>query len=123
MRHRLLATAALTTAGVVALAGPASAHDCIRVSAGLRGMVQSAEHSGKWAFVDLNTDLVGFIGPEAAACVLSRYSGPMQFTIGNGVANDGVLAPKAPAKVLSDGRGIDHIDDLLGPALAACGVE
>ncbi len=150
MKHRLAAIAAVM-AGMLTVSGTAVAFDCIRVSASSTGMQQSANQSGKWFYVDMSASGGGvaevldffnqfyfhFTQPPTTsqlACIQAAYntSGePMQFTLGTGVAGGdtngpGVLAHNNPTGALSNGTGIDHLDQTVLPALkteaANCGV-
>jgi hypothetical protein len=121
-------------------ASSAYAFDCIRVSASHQGSVQSANHSGRWLLLDLSTtaaatQTLATIGVRATsaqvACFTAAYaqSGqPLTFTLGLGVAGkNGVLAHNNPnTRVLSDGHGVDRIEDspisaAVDAAAASCG--
>jgi hypothetical protein len=119
------------------LAGSAFAFDCIRVSSSLQGLQQSTT-SGKWTLFNLSSP-AGVAATLAAnglpsdtgtaTCIYASYatSGqPQYFAIGTGVAGGdtngpGVLAHNNPnSNVLSNGKGIDHLDDSpIFPALAS----
>jgi hypothetical protein len=127
LKHRTAAFAALLVAALV-FAGSAMAFDCIRVSSSLQGLQQSTK-SGKWLLFDFSSaaataqtlDEVGLPSdPTTAACVYTSYAGSHQspyFALGTGVAGgdtngSGVLAHNNPNdNVLSNGKGIDHLDD------------
>jgi hypothetical protein len=112
----------------LSLAGSAFAFDCIRVSSSLHGLQQSTT-SGKWLLFDLSSPTAvaaalaanGIPADAAgAACVYQSYAAsgmPLYFAIGTGVAGGftngpGVLAHNNPnTNVLSNGKGIDHLDD------------
>jgi len=121
----------------LAAAGTAYAYDCIRVSSTLKGLQQSTK-SGNWLLFNFGSAAgvqatfdnieVPLIDGQAV-CFATEYakSGePKYFALGIGVAgankenehgNFGVLAwHNKNAKVLSDGRGVDHIE---GPVLNA----
>lgn len=51
--RRLSVIASSGTAAVVALASPAFAYDCIRVSASPTGASNSATHSGNWVYINV----------------------------------------------------------------------
>jgi hypothetical protein len=134
---------------VVALVATSSAlaFDCIRVSSSLQGLQQSTK-SGKWLLFDfssgeaLQQTLAGIgveITSEQAACASAAYaeSGqPLYFALGIGVAGGenehaaagGVLAHNNPNdSVLSNGTGIDHLEDsgifaALEDAAVTCGI-
>lgn len=141
---RRLAVGAVATGSALALtAGPALAFDCIRVSSSPQGLEQSAAHGGNWEVLQVS-DLLGMVGVtgDDAACVLDTLAAagkPLELAIGVGVAGghamemgkpvggSGILAIQAPEKVVSDGRGIDHLSDspIVGDIIAAgtqCGV-
>ncbi|MBA2332833.1 MAG: hypothetical protein H0V94_08605 [Actinobacteria bacterium] len=123
MKHRLSTLAAVVVASLT-LAGSAFAFDCIRVSSSLQGLHASAK-SGKWLVLDFSTaggarqtfaDVIEQeITPARATCFSAEYAKagqPLFFAIGIGVAGpNGVLAHLNPnTKVLSDGKGIDHLE-------------
>ena len=139
MKHRFAALLALFVLALT-LTGSAFAFDCIRVSSSAQGMQQSAASSGKWLYVDMSsTDtvagvLAGFLNVDVSSltsnqlsCIASAYAAsgaPIRFALGTGVAGGdtngpGVLALNAPDKVLTNGHGIDHADETVGPALLA----
>ena len=128
---------------VLAAAGSAFAHDCIRVSSSLRGLQQSAANSGQWALFDLSSGAglqqsLATLGEQVtidqANCASSAYRAaggdlPLYFALGFGVAGpNGVLAHDNPNdSVLGNLKGIDHLDDSpIGAALfgaaGACGI-
>jgi hypothetical protein len=141
-RTRRLRVSVFLAVAVAALgfAGSALAFDCIRVSSSLQGLQQSTQ-SGKWALFDLSSgasvqlsfagvgeDLTG----AQAACLATAYRAscqPLYFALGFGVAGpNGELAHNNPNEsVLSNGRGIDHLEDsgiltAIFAAAAACGI-
>jgi hypothetical protein len=140
MRHRFPAVLA---AGIAALtlAGSAFAFDCIRVSSSLQGLEASTK-SGKWLLLDFSTAtgaqrtfatvIEQEITSVQAACFVAEYAKaeqPLFFAIGIGVAGpNAVLAHlNSNTKVLSDGRGVDHLEASgIFPAFAgaslACGI-
>ena len=145
MKQRVLVAFAVVVLAFVG-AGSAFAFDCIRVSSSLNGLQQSTK-SGNWLLFDLSTpeafqeSLSGFgvvLTDEQAACGSAAYaeSGqPLFFALGIGVAGGenenasagGVLAHNNPnLSVLSNGKGIDHFEDSIVPALeaaaATCGI-
>jgi hypothetical protein len=136
MKHRVVAVLAVL-AVMLSTAGPALAFDCIRVSSSLQGLRQSTK-SGNWLLFDMTpsgggvAQLLNLLGVPVTssqlACFQSAYSAsaaPAYFALGTGVAGGktghgpGVLAHKAPDKVLSNGTGIDHLDDTVLPVLQA----
>lgn len=141
MRHRLTAIIAVCVAAL-ALAGAAFGHDCIRVSASLNGLQQSAG-SGNWLLFDLSSggavkqtfaDVFGAELTDAQAnCMATEYGKaklPLAFALGIGVAGpNGVLAGNNKnTNVLGNNKGIDHLDDSpILPAVfaagATCGVD
>jgi len=87
-------------------------------------------HSAAWQLVTLDTVLTQFIGlPQPVAdCVeaLAPAAGvPDSFVFGGKQAqgSGGVIAEKNPnftaMGLASDGRGIDHGEDVYGPAIGA----
>jgi hypothetical protein len=146
LKHRLsIAIAVLVLA--LAATGSALAFDCIRVSSSLKGLEQSTK-SGNWLLFDLSSGealqqtLAGIgieVTSEEAACASAAYaeSGqPLFFALGIGLAGGenahaaagGVLAHNNPnVSVLSDGMGIDHLEDsgifpALEEAAVTCGI-
>lgn len=140
MRHRFTAVLAAGLAALT-LAGSAFAFDCIRVSSSLQGLEASTK-SGKWLLLDFSTAtgaqrtfatvIEQEITPAQAACFVAEYAKaqqPVFFAIGIGVAGpNGVLAHlNSNTKVLSDGRGVDHLEAsgifpaFVGASLA-CGI-
>ena len=136
MKHRFA-----LVLGVVALAltisGSAFAFDCIRVSSSLQGLQQST-NSGNWLLFNMTPggggvagvlDFFGIpVSSSQVACFQTAYSassGPTYFALGAGVAGGktgngpGVLASRAPDKVLMNGTGIDHFDDTVVPVFLA----
>ena len=141
---------ALVAAFVLALTvtGSAAAFDCIRVSSSLQGLQQSTK-SGHWLLFDFSSapgvqqtlatisEGAIVVSDEQAACFVDAYGAsgqPRFFALGLGVAGGfhggpGVLAHNNPNdRVLSNGKGIDHLDDspilpALFAAAAGCGVS
>lgn len=135
---------AIVAAVFGAMATEASAFDCIRVSSSLQGL-RNSTRSGNWVLYDLSSPSAvqataaqfGLsISIAKATCVAEHYATygvTPYFAQGFGVAGGrtgngpGVLAWRAPVTVLSDLRGIDHLDDSpVGQAffgsLFACGL-
>ena len=123
MKSRL-ALLAVAIVAALTLAGSAFAFDCIRVSASLQGL-KSSTKSGNWLLFDFSTaagtqetfatGIEQTITPAQAACFTTEYAKagqPLFFAIGIGVAGpNGVLAHlNENTKVLSDGKGIDHLE-------------
>ena len=147
MRHRLAVAVAVVACGLVGV-GSAAAFDCIRVSSSLQGLQQSTK-SGHWLLFDFSSapgvqqtlatisEGAIVVSDEQAACFVDAYGASRQprfFALGLGVAGGfhggpGVLAHKNPNdRVLSNGKGIDHLDDsAIVPALFAaaetCGID
>jgi len=156
MKHRAAALGAVLVMAL-AVAGSALAFDCIRVSSSLQGLQASTANGGNWLLFDFSTaqgvqdtfaNVFGSdVAPADAACFADAYGRldqPLYFALGLGVAggkktevksqgargeNFGVIAWHNPNDVvLSNGTGIDHIDDspILGALFEAaqtCGVE
>ena len=132
---------AAVAALAVGVSGTAYAFDCIKVSSSATGLRKSVK-SGKWFPFFLGTgaevkqtlaDNFGVTVTDAeAACIATEYAetgSPQYWAIGIGVAGpNGVLAPNNKnTKVLSDNRGIDHLEEspIFGSivqAFGACGV-
>jgi hypothetical protein len=139
MRHRL-ALLCVAVAASLALAGSAFAFDCVRVSASLQGL-KSSTKSGNWLLLDFSSaagtqetfaTVIEQTVTPAQACFTTEYAKanqPLFFAIGVGVAGpNGVLAHlNENTKVLSDGKGIDHLEvSEIFPAFVgasiACGI-
>lgn len=131
-----------TTGTALALtAGPALAYDCVRVSASPTGASKSATQSGNWFYVSVAEAAAGLSAAGYnGGCFLAAYTAtgqPLSFAVGVGLAGahanpenpggGGVLAANAPLKVVTDGHGIDHIDDTIIPAVIrsaiGCGID
>jgi hypothetical protein len=123
MRGRL-ALLVVAVVASLAFAGSAFAFDCIRVSASLQGLKASTK-SGNWLLLDFSTPagtqetfetvIEQSITPDEAACFTTEYAKagqPLFFALGIGVAGpNGVLAHlNTNTKVLSDGKGVDHLE-------------
>ena len=132
MKNRLVLFLGIVTAAL-AISGSALAFDCMRVSGSVKGLQQSTK-SGNWLFFDMTPggggveEVLDFFGiPVDAtqlACFQTAYTNstaPKYFALGIGVAGGrtghgtGVLAHQAPDKVLTNGTGIDHFDDVVVP--------
>jgi hypothetical protein len=128
---RRICLVAVSGGVIVALtAGQAAAHECFVANRSAQGNAAVAAHSGAWERVSLNRVLTEFIGvPQGVAdCVVtnaSTFGIPTSFVFGGkqAVGQDGVIGghnPNMEAKALgTDGKGIDHAEDLYGPAVFA----
>jgi len=128
---RKISLAAVGAGVLVALtAGPAAAHECIVANRSAQGNASVAAHSSAWEGVSLDRVLTEFIGvpQDVADCVVtnsSTFGIPTSFVLGGkqAVGQDGVIAghnPNMAARGLAtNGKGIDHAEDLYGPALFA----
>jgi len=128
--RRLPVVGAGALAAVVALAGPAAAHECYVANRSAQGDAAVAAHSAAWDEVSLDTILTVFIGVDqsTAACVeanAATFGIPTSFVFGGkqAVGQEGVIAENNPnftAKGLSsNGKGIDHAQDVYGEAIGA----
>jgi hypothetical protein len=128
-RRAAVSGAAALTALVLS-AGAASAHECFNAS---RSDAGNAGASNSQAWFTFSVEEFAYSGEEFPAelgdCFLENWyagGGPASFTVhvkgAKGV--DGVLAQPAKPSTLSDGHGIDHIEDaygeLLGASVGAC---
>lgn len=140
MKHRL---ALFVGVALIALTATSSAlaFDCMRVSSSARGLQQSTSHSGNWLYFDMTdggngvAEIITFGGLPSSTipCFQAAYDAavaanpklPLYFALGIGVAGGnsngpGVLAHNNPNdNVLSNGTGIDHLDDTVLPVLEA----
>ena len=153
MKRRVFAFLAVLTA-MFTMSTTALAFDCMRVSSSLKGLQQSTAHGGNWFLFDMTDggggvlavlEIFGGLNPtvaqQALPCFQSAYDAavanpdqvppvPQYFALGVGVAGahaghgPEVIAHRAPAKVLMNGTGIDHLDDtvlqVLGAAAPTC---
>ena len=128
---RKISVGAVGAGVIVALtAGPAAAHECLVANRSAQGNAAVAAHSSAWEGVSLDRVLTEFIGvPQGVAdCVIAKSSTfgiPTSFVLGGkqAVGQAGVIArhnPNMDAKGLAtDGKGIDHAEELYSPALFA----
>jgi hypothetical protein len=128
--RRIPAVIAGAVGAVLLAAGPAAAHECFVANRSAQGNAAVAAHSAAWDLVSLDTVLTQFIGlPQGLAdCVeanASSFGIPSSFVFGakQAVGQEGVIAennPNMSAKGLSsNGQGIDHAEDVYGPAIGA----
>lgn len=109
---RLIAGAALSGALVLAAATPAMAFDCYNASRSERGGTQAAAHSDTW--MSIPEALHAFLGfDDAQVAAVMAYVNvddriPKGFAI---FAKDFELASKAPDRVVTNLKGIDHSED------------
>jgi hypothetical protein len=121
---------ATASAGVILVAGPGSAwaHECFVASRSAQGNASAGAHSAAWDQLSLHTLLTEVIGLPAglAACVEEKAPDaglPSSFVFGGKQAQGqgGVIAENNPnfaAKGLgSNGKGIDHGEDVYGPII------
>jgi hypothetical protein len=128
---RRIPLVAIGSGVIVALtAGPAAAHECFVANRSAPGNASVAAHSKAWEAVSLERVLTEFIGvpPDVADCVITKaptFAIPTSFVLGakQAVGQDGVIAghnPNMEGKGLAtNGKGIDHAEDLYGPAIFA----
>ena len=125
---RISIAAAGSAFALAAVAGPAAAHECFNASRSAQGNASVGAHSAAWDEVSLDTVLTQFIGVQqsVADCVVLHagdFGLPSSFVFGGkqAVGQDGVIAahnPNLSTKGLgSNGKGIDHGEDVYGPAL------
>jgi hypothetical protein len=114
-------------------AGPALAHECFVANRSDQGNAAVGAHSSAWQTVSLYTIVTEFLGqsPEVADCVVAAAPDagvPTTFVFGGKQAqgSGGVIMENNPNdRLMSDGRGIDHAEDVYGEAVVglifACG--
>jgi hypothetical protein len=126
MKRRIVLASLLAGSLAVASIGAASAHECVISSRSAQGDI-GATNSSRWITLTL-ADVLGFIHtvipgqadmPLTPAqidwAVANRGDLPLSWvtrgdkTIGEGSANPN----------LADGRGLDHLADLVGPQVGA----
>lgn len=138
-RIPLIVAGAVTSLALVA--SPAMAWDCIRIGGSEQGMNQS-QKSGNWGTFTI-ADFVaggvesGQITEAEGACALDAWRDaglPESFSVGlgvggaNGALKSGrmteddfyVIAKSAPPKVLTNGKGIDHVEALVMSVASDC---
>jgi hypothetical protein len=131
--HRFAGTAAATAALVIGSAGAASAHECFVANRSDQGNAAAGQHSAAWQVLTLDFIVTAFLGQtqEVADCVVAAAPDagiPTTFVFGGkqAVGTEGVIMESNPVDGLtSDGRGIDHAEDVYGEAVVglilACG--
>jgi len=131
--HRMVGTLAATAGLLIATAGAASAHECFVANRSDRGNAAVAAHSAAWEEVSLEFIVTVFLGQtqEVADCVVAAAPDagiPTSFVFGGkqAVGTEGVIMENNPVDGrTSDGRGIDHAEDVYGAAVVglifACG--
>jgi hypothetical protein len=132
MIRRTLSVAGL--AGAIVVAGPAGAalaHECFVANRSAQGNAAVSENSAAWSTITpeiLFTEIIPLPAP-VAACAIAAWKAdaslPAYIVVGGkqAVGQGGVIAENNPnfaAKGLaSDGKGIDHAEDVFGPAVEA----
>ena len=131
--RRLAGSLVVTTALLIASAGAASAHECYVANRSESGNAAVGAHSAAWQEVSLEFIVTVFLGQtqEVADCVVAAAPDagiPTTFVFGGrqAVGTEGVIMESNPVDGLtSDGRGIDHAEDVYGEAVVglifACG--
>jgi hypothetical protein len=120
MRKTLKATlVAAAVAGTVASsAGVAFADDCFNASRSTTGNTSAATHSRNWIGID---ELIGYfpLTPQQAATASTIVHADSRipsdwtlFLVPSKGGNIYELAQNAPARLATNGKGIDHSDDL-----------
>ena len=115
---------------LVAMAGPAAAHECFNASRSAQGNASVGANSAAWDEVSLDTVLTVFIGlPQPVADCVEAHAAdfglPTSFVFGGkqAVGQGGVIAehnPNLATKGLgANGKGIDHGEDVYGDAIGA----
>lgn len=131
--RRLVGSLVATAALLIASAGAASAHECFVANRSDQGNAAVGSHSAAWQEVSLEFIVTAFLGQtqEVADCVVAAAPDagvPTTFVFGGkqAVGSEGVIMESNPvAGLTSDGRGIDHAEDVYGAAVVglifACG--
>lgn len=133
MRSLARTGAVLAATGALLVAGPgaAFAHECFVVNRSTQGALGAA-HSGKWFALPrdvLVADLPGMLGGASdaqIACAVdyAEQNLPEMVAIGSGPAKgtDYVIAENMNPANQANGKGIDHLEDVFGALLTACGI-
>ncbi len=131
--HRFSRVGLVAASSAVVLitgAGSALAHECFVANRSAQGNAAAGSHSAAWETVTLHTILTEFIGlpSDLAACVEAKAPAAglaSSYVFGGKQARgqDGVIAENNPnfdlKGLASDGKGIDHGEDALGPIIGA----
>ncbi|MEV6876819.1 hypothetical protein [Amycolatopsis sp. NPDC051128] len=112
-------------ASLVMFAGVASSHECYISSRSTRGDLQAGLNSKVWSVLTVS-DLAGFAPPGTDAACFEAYwlanGGPASFT----VRSDKTIGEGSSNPNLSDGKGLEHAEDVYGGlffnAVVACQV-
>lgn len=126
MKRRMVIASLLAGSLAVASIGVASAHECVISTRSAQGDA-GATHSSRWITLTL-ADVLGFIHTEIPGqadapltpeqiewAVANRGDLPLSWvTRGDMTIGDGSANPN-----LADGRGLDHLADLVGQEVGA----
>jgi hypothetical protein len=127
---RTTAVAAVTAGVVVAASGSAWAHECFVANRSQQGDAAVSAHSAAWFTITpeiLFGELIGLSG-DAFTCAVNAWktdpSLPAYIVVGGkqAVGQGGVIAENNPnfaTGKASDGKGIDHAEDVYTPAIGA----
>ena len=111
-----------------ASSGMAWAHECFVANRSSQGNAAVSAHSGAWATVTPEIIFGQFIGlkGDAYTCAVAAWKSnpdlPSYLVVGGkqAVGQGGVIAENNPnfaSGKASDGSGIDHAEDVFGPAI------
>jgi hypothetical protein len=129
-----IGAAGITTSLALAVAAPASAHECYIASRSWQGDLMSGTRSQAWYQVDLAKEFAAdpTLTTDDVSCLLTelpKNGVPLVFTIHvkGATGQDGVLADNNPNTwLVSNGTGVDHFFDVYGAAISTsfgtCGV-
>jgi hypothetical protein len=127
---RTTVVAAATAGIVVAASGGAWAHECFVANRSQQGNAAVSAHSAAWFTITpeiLFGELIGLQG-GALTCAVNAWKAdpslPAYIVVGGkqAVGQGGVIAENNPnfaSGLASNGRGIDHAEDVYGPAVGA----
>lgn len=128
------------TAGAVLMAGSGSAwaHECFVANRSAQGNASVSAHSAAWFTITpevLFGEIFGLTGSDFT-CAVSAWKAnpdlPAYLVVGGkqAVGQGGVIAennPNMATGLASDGKGIDHAEDVFTPAIMAifaqCGIQ
>lgn len=123
IRIKIAAASLAATGALAGMSGIAHANDCFNASRSVKGATQAGVHSGQWYTVQemlelFLPDLTEQQVDSVMAVVNSDPRIPQNFVMYLNEKTFKELAASMPERLATDGKGIDHADDLgIFPAL------